>query len=389
MESNHPTPLSALREVTYMVALFASLVFLLIPAPQATLSLDLAAVDTPNDGGGSISLSWKPASRTVYSDSLLSLELYRWTETAAEAELLAPLGSADSTYTDDGNLLNGRTYRYQIRARFPEQTLAGTTAQAVPSIQWFNKDRSAVLGAVLIFTALLLWFTYHARKGRAMFIRRIAGLEAVEEAVGRATEMGKPILYVPGISTMDDVATIASMQILGQVAKKAGEYATRLVVPNRDPIVMTVAQEVVRESYNQIGRPDLFREDDIHYVTYSQFGYAAAVSGTMMRERPATNFLLGMFYAESLILAETGNATGAIQIAGTDSDAQLPFFITACDYTLIGEELYAASVYLSREPKLLGSLKGQDYAKAIVLILIVIGVALTIAGVPGFRAVFK
>jgi len=65
----------------------------------------------------------------------------------------------------------------------------------------------------------------------------------------------------------------------------------------------------------------------------------------MLREKPAANFFMGMFYAESLILAETGNRTGAIQIAGTDADTQLPFFITACDYTLMGEELYAASAY--------------------------------------------
>ncbi len=37
-----------------------------------------------------------------------------------------------------------------------------------------------------------------------MFVRRIAGLDHVEEAIGRATEMGKPILYVPGIGTMAD-----------------------------------------------------------------------------------------------------------------------------------------------------------------------------------------
>jgi len=50
----------------------------------------------------------------------------------------------------------------------------------------------------------------------------------------------------------------------------------------------------------------------------------------------------------------------------------LPFFITACDYTLIGEELYAASAYLSREPLLLGSLAGQDYGKMIILIVLLI-----------------
>ncbi|RLB66007.1 MAG: hypothetical protein DRH04_09920 [Deltaproteobacteria bacterium] len=172
---------------------------------------------------------------------------------------------------------------------------------------------------------------------------------------------------------MEEVATVASINILGQVARKAAEYETRLIMPNRDPIVMTVAQQVVRQAFSAAGRPDLYNPNDIYYTTQSQFGYAAAVCGTMLRERPATNFFIGHFYAESLILAETGNATGAIQIAGTDSDSQLPFFITACDYTLIGEELYAGSVYLSREPLLLGALKGQDAAKAIILAILVLG----------------
>jgi hypothetical protein len=145
--------------------------------------------------------------------------------------------------------------------------------------------------------------------------------------------------------------------------------------------VMTVAQEVVREAYTAVGRPDLYDPNDIYYTTQSQFGYAAAVCGTMLRERPAANFFIGHFYAEALVLAETGNTTGAIQIAGTDADSQLPFFICACDYTLIGEELYAGSVYLSREPLLLGALKGQDVAKAVLLGLLALGTLLSMAGI--------
>ena len=99
-----------------------------------------------------------------------------------------------------------------------------------------------------------------------------------------------------------------------------------------------------------------------------------------MRQKPAAIFLLGTFYAESLILAETGRSVGAIQIAGTAMPSQLPFFIAACDYTLIGEELFAASAYLSREPKLLGSLKGQDVAKAFFILVIVAGVILATIG---------
>ncbi len=106
----------------------------------------------------------------------------------------------------------------------------------------------------------------------------------------------------------------------------------------------------------------------VYYLTDDQFGYAAGVDGLFLRQKPATIFYQGAFFAESLILAETGNSIGAIQIAGTAMPAQLPFFVAACDYTLIGEELFAASAYLSREPKLLGSLKGQDIGGKLVFL---------------------
>ena len=127
---------------------------------------------------------------------------------------------------------------------------------------------------------------------------------------------------------------------------------------------------------------------DIFFLTESQFAYAAGVDGIMLREKPAAVFLQGTFFAESLILAETGNSVGAIQIAGTDKEHQLPFFIAACDYTLIGEELYAASAYLSREPMLLGSLKGQDYGKLMIFAAIVIGVILELIGVNWMTTFF-
>mgnify|MGYP001048618644 FL=1 len=247
-------------------------------------------------------------------------------------------------------------------------------------VQIFNIARLNILIALIIYGALLLWFIYHARKGKQLFIRKISGLDALDEAVGRATEMGKPVLYVPGLATIDVISTIASMNILSQVAKKTAQYNTTLLVPNRDPVVYTVAREVVKEAYTDAGRPDAFNPDNVYFLTQDQFGYTSAVCGTMVRDKPATNLFVGYFWAESLVLAETGATTGAIQIAGTDSIFQLPFFIVACDYTLIGEELYAASAYLSREPLLLGSLKGQDWGKMIILVVLILSSILALLG---------
>ncbi|MFH2050411.1 MAG: DUF6754 domain-containing protein [bacterium] len=254
--------------------------------------------------------------------------------------------------------------------------------------QWFNTGRIPVLVAVFIFCSLTIIFVQRAKKGADLYVRPISGIEAVDDAIGRATEMGRPILYVLGLGTAADVATIASFTILSRVAKRVAEYQTELIVPTYDPIVMSVAQEVVKSSYMDAGRADNYNEDIVFFVTQSQFAYVAAVNGIMLRQYPATNIYMGTFYAESLLLAETGTEAGSIQIAGTDQISQLPFFIVACDYTLIGEELYAASAYLGREPVLLGSLKAQDYAKAAVLILACLGLLASNFGFDSFIELF-
>jgi hypothetical protein len=356
---------------------FLSFVVLLLGsiAPPGSVS----AGDVPNDGGGSILVTW-----TAPADpALTGFEVLRQTEKATAWETLASPGRRATRYTDDA-ATDGVRYRYEVIAESDSASAASTpTAFAVASAQWFDMNTVPALVGTVVLSFILLYFISRARKDKNLFIRRISGLDAVDEALGRATEMGRPTLYVPGTSTIGDVATIASLNILGEVAKKTAKFGTPLIVPNTDPIVYTVAREIVKEAYTTAGRPDAFTPDIVFFVTDQQFAFAAAVDGIMTREKPATNFLVGMFYAEALIMAETGASTGAVQIAGTDAVSQLPFFITACDYTLIGEELYAASAYLSREPLLLGGIKGQDYSKALIVGVIVLGTLLALlAGLP-------
>src|SRR5574341_2246068 len=91
--------------------------------------------------------------------------------------------------------------------------------------RWFDPNRWNVFITLAIVFAAILWFISRAKKGKSLFVRRIAGLDAIEEAVGRATEMGKPVLYVPGISDMNDIQTVASMIILGASDRSAPRSA--------------------------------------------------------------------------------------------------------------------------------------------------------------------
>lgn len=243
----------------------------------------------------------------------------------------------------------------------------------IPISNWFDQNKWVTLFTSLLFAAMVFVFVHLAKRGKSLYIRPIAGLSEIDNAIGRATEMGRPMLFSMGNGGLSDVATLASLGILGLVAKKAAEYDTKLIVPCYNYIIMPIAQEIVREAHYAVGRPDTYDKNNIFFLTDMQFAYVAGFNGIMVRERAATNFFMGYFAAESLLMTETGNSIGAIQVAGTDAVTQIPFFITSCDYTLIGEELYAASAYLNREPMLLGTLKAQDYFKFLILSVIIAG----------------
>jgi hypothetical protein len=311
---------------------------------------------------------------------------------AAGRDSFEAIGTVPQGVTEfiDSDAPVGRPFVYRVAfvSRELGRAVSAPSGTAASRPNWFRPARTNVLVLLVGLTSLVLFFIARARAGAHLFIRRIAGLNAIDEAIGRATEMGRKVLYVPGIGSMDEIQTIASLAILGYVAKQSATYGAELDVPNRDPLTYASARETVKHAYTEAGRPDLFREEIVNYVTYDQFAFTAVVSGRMVRERPATNFFIGSFFAESLVLSETGQTTGAIQIAGTAEVLQLPFFVATCDYTLIGEELYAASAYLSRAPVLLGSIKGQDFTKAALLVIGIAGVILSTLGWPVVARLF-
>jgi hypothetical protein len=349
------------------------------PAPP----MNVVAKDAPNDNGHAIVVTWKlSADDGAGKNNVLSYEILRSDnpDTGFVVRGMVPAGT--NQYLDRGArdkedknyFPSHKNFYYQIRAEsdvsFSESDVS---APAYAYGQWYHTGKTSIFLATAIFTFFVLLFINMAKKGKELYVRPIAGIDAVDEAIGRATEMGRPILYILGLGSAGDLATIASLTILNRVAKKTAEYQTPLLVPVADPVVLTVAQEAVRAGYYDAGRPDGYKEDSVWYITSMQFAYVSAVNGLMLRERTATNIYMGAFYAESLLLAETGNIAGSIQISGTDQVAQIPFFVAATDYTLIGEELYAASAYLGREPLLLGAIKAQDWGKILIMISLILG----------------
>ena len=285
------------------------------------------------------------------------------------------------------DLVDGLPYRFRVDLAMGDQVVPvgaadvgggkdGRTVTAVSRPDWFDQTKLNLLVIVCGFTGLILLSIHRARKDPGMFIREIDGLNAIGEAISKAVELDRPVYYIMGLGAIMELPTIASLAILEKIAALTAGNDLKLLVPCYDPVVMAAAQDVVRDAYDREGKHDQFKSEDVFFVTSDRFSYAASVAGMLVRDRPGLTFLLGTFQAESLLIAEVGSSIGAVQISGTDQPAQIPFFITTSDYTLIGEELYAASAYLSRNALMLGSLRGQDVGKALLLLAIVSGVIL-------------
>jgi hypothetical protein len=218
-----------------------------------------------------------------------------------------------------------------------------------------------------------------ANKGKKIEIRPIAGFDAIPEAVGRAAEMGRPVHYTPGWAGLV-AATFAGLEVLGEVTKQCAKYNVRLVTCVSNPETYAVTEQIMMQSYVEAGAAELWRPDDCRFVSSDGTAAISAVIGVMNREQVASNIMIGQFTVEALILAEAGNSVGALQIAGTSNIIQLPFFIVACDYTILGDEMFAAGAYFGQNKLHLGCIRGEDILKAVCIGLMVVGGVLNLAG---------
>jgi hypothetical protein len=250
------------------------------------------------------------------------------------------------------------------------------------SIPFIASGRS--LGLIIVVSMFFV-ILYLMTLKKEIFIRRIAGLDAIEEAVGRAAEMNKPVICSYGVAqTGFDHFTLAGLAILARVAELTAKTGTRLIVPTggSDQSLPTrpIAEEIVKTAYTMAGRPEAFTPNDIPFLTGQQYPYTGGYVGIIQRVKPAAIISVGSHSNENLNIVDTGRSIGAITIANCHSITNTTIVACAADYFLIGEEVMAAAAYLSNDVSQKACIKCQDVFKVIAIILMVVGISLTSLG---------
>ncbi|HUS92344.1 MAG TPA: DUF6754 domain-containing protein [Phycisphaerae bacterium] len=236
----------------------------------------------------------------------------------------------------------------------------------------------ALMAALLgVFAAAVLVCIWRARRGHLPFVRRIAGVAAIEEAIGRATEMGRPIVFAMGFTDVRDIKTHVALSVLSHVARLAARMQTPLIVTLRVANVYPVAEETVRQAYTAEGAPDQFNaERQVRFLSEDGILHAMGTAKLIEEEQAGCGLFFGAFDFTSLLMAEPGARLGVLQIAGDPSLFQVPFFVCTCNNVVIGEEYFAAGAYLSPDPAMRSTLVSQDIIKGVIAALIVVGTVL-------------
>jgi len=246
------------------------------------------------------------------------------------------------------------------------------------------EGRVMTLILMLVDFALMYYFMSVAKE-KEIKVRTLPAMTAIPEAVGRAAEMGQPVFWTPGIGGGLNDSTqgpqiLASISILEYLTEECVKAGVHLQAYCPLPDALPLVEETMRTAYLREGKPEEFSLDQITFIS-GQSAYLSGVLGYFQRERPASNILMGGFYYESVVIGEAGNTIGAMQIGGTNNTHQMPFLVATCDYMLLAEELFAAGAAVSQNPDMLGSLRGEDVMKWLLVAITAVGFILGAVGV--------
>jgi len=250
-----------------------------------------------------------------------------------------------------------------------------------------------VVALMALCAAIVLLGAWRARRGWRPYVRPIPVVAALEDAVGRATELDRPVYFVMGASDVRDIATHAALAILEHVARLAAVLRTTLVALVRKPDVYPFTESVMRTAYRAADALESFDpQGQVRYLSDAEVVYALSVVRLVEDTQPGGVLFFGSFDYTSLLMTEPGARLGVFQIAGDPMLGQVPFFVCTCDYALLGEEFFAASALVSDNPALRGMIASQDAIKLLLMLLVLVGVAaglLAALGVPGADAIFE
>src|SRR5262245_30671528 len=136
---------------------------------------------------------------------------------------------------------------------------------------------------IVLFVGPVLWFVTKAKKGLHIFVRRIAGIDAIDEVIGRTVELGRPLSFTTGI-TNTGAGLYACLGTLRYLGKKAALFGQRLFVPCSDPEVLVFCDATLQGAYSEAKKFSEYDASLLRFLSTEQFAFASGYQGLIHRE---------------------------------------------------------------------------------------------------------
>jgi len=235
---------------------------------------------------------------------------------------------------------------------------------------------------VLFSAGLLAGLSLWRRKSPPTF-RDIPAFARLHRTIGLAVEDGTRVHISLGRSnliTPRSASALAALGILRRLAELTAASDRPPVVTTGDAALAILAQDTLRSAYQAAEAGDYYDPKTGRLAGLTPFAYAAGVLPVMRDEDVSVNVLMGSFGVEAALLADAAERENSFNIAATDSLPAQAVLYAAAQEPLIGEELFAAGAYVQAGTAYNASLQVQDILRWLIVILLLGGVALTLAG---------
>lgn len=232
----------------------------------------------------------------------------------------------------------------------------------------------------LIFTviilAIVIYYLQKAKKKEMPDIRKLPALDALDEAIGRSVELGRPVCWSNMQTKLTDEMTpevIAGLSVLNYVAGETAKKGVRLIASFEHADVYPIVESTMREAYTLEGIPELYNEStDVLFMP--EASYAIGMLELAYKEKPGCLIMIGRTHYPTVLVSEVFSDVGAFQVLGTGYQwSSIPYMISAADYVLIGEEVFVAGGYLAKDVELLNGILAEEWVKWICILILLGG----------------
>jgi hypothetical protein len=232
-----------------------------------------------------------------------------------------------------------------------------------------------LMGLVLVVLTLIfmVYFQRRTSEGKVYPIRRLPQMDAVNEAISKSVEMGRPVLVTYGYRDAVDPAIMVGLELVKYASKTISEMGGEVILGIGPTQTMPLAIDNYKDGCTEAGRPDLFNMDNVYYLTHEQRAFISGIWGLLESRKPGAYLGMGWYWVDAIHVGIGVRRAGIMGIGGTEKYDTGALFMVTMDSVAMGSELFACGAYMSGEPLALSGMAAEDLIKWIMIALLLIG----------------